>query len=157
VTFKSLGNQASVSKFDTQAGEWSTQAPMPTECEIHSASLNDDQVYNTGGGDSGREVLRFDFTTGAWSTLAQTFSDRAFGVSFVLAGCLHVAGGVNNASALASVERYDVAINTWTPVADLLEGRRSLEAVCIESHGPSEEQDLFESLIARTLVEPQNM
>jgi hypothetical protein len=47
------------------------------------------------------------------------------------------------------VERYDVTSNTWTFMADLLEGRRFLGAVTIGSAGPAEEQDLFDSLIAK--------
>jgi hypothetical protein len=47
------------------------------------------------------------------------------------------------------VERYDIATNTWTAVADMLEDRCSSCAVCIESEGPTEEQDLFDSLITK--------
>jgi N-acetylneuraminic acid mutarotase len=143
--------QASVFKFDTEANEWTTQAPMPLVCAYHNASILNGQVYITGAGDSGREVLRFDVATSAWSTLAQTIDDRAFGVSFVLAGCLYVAGGGNNAS--ASVERYDVATDTWTELADMLTERRYFRAVCIESEGPTEEQNLFDSLIVTALIQ----
>jgi N-acetylneuraminic acid mutarotase len=143
------GAQASVFKFDTEANEWTTQAPMPLVCAYHSASVLNGQVYITGAGDSGCDVLRFDVATGAWSTLAQTIDDRAFGVSFVLAGCLYVAGG--NAS--ASVERYDVATNTWTELANMLTERCCFRAVCIESDGPTEEQDLFDSLIVKSVIQ----
>jgi hypothetical protein len=45
------------------------------------------------------------------------------------------------------VERYDVATDTWTAVADTLEGRNSFSTVTIGSAGPAKEQDLFDSLI----------
>jgi hypothetical protein len=45
---------------------------------------------------------------------------QKIGASFVLADCLYAAGG-GDASTRGSVERYDVATNTWTPVADMLE------------------------------------
>jgi hypothetical protein len=143
-------DQASVFKFDTEANEWSTNAPMPIVCSSHSASLIGSEVSLVGAASSGREVLRSDFTTSTWSTLAYTLYDRVFGISFVLAGCLYAAGGGHDTS--ASVERYDVATNTWTAVADMLEGRRSLGAFCIESEGPNEEQDLFDSLIAKAFI-----
>jgi hypothetical protein len=143
-------DQASVFKFDTEAGEWSTQAPMPTECSFNTASQIGGQVYIVGAGISGREVLRFDFVTSAWSTLARTSPRRAFGVSFVLAGCLNAAGGGEERS---SVERYDMVTNTWTSVVAMLGERRFFGAVCIEYEGPTEEQDLFDSLITKALTQ----
>jgi hypothetical protein len=47
------------------------------------------------------------------------------------------------------VERYDVTSNTWTSVADMLQARLYFCAVTIGSVGPTEEQDLFDSLIAK--------
>jgi hypothetical protein len=48
-----------------------------------------------------------------------------------------------------SVERYDVASNTWRAVADMLEGRKFFIGVTIGSAGPAEEQDLFDALITK--------
>jgi hypothetical protein len=146
-------DHASVFKFDTEANEWSTQEPMPFVCTHHYATILNCQVYIVGAGDSGREVLRFNPMTNAWSTLARTMHRRDHGVSILLAEYLVAAGGGSNAN--ASVERYDVATNTWTPVADMLEGRRDFGAVliCIESEGPAEEYDLFDSLIAKALTQ----
>jgi hypothetical protein len=48
-----------------------------------------------------------------------------------------------------SVERYDVASNTWTFVENMHESRYTHSAVTIGSAGPAEEQDLFDSLIAK--------
>jgi hypothetical protein len=140
-----------VFKLDTEAGEWSIQAPMPIKCACHSASLIDGQICITGAGNSGRELLRFNIATSTWSMLVQTTRRRDCGISFVLAGRLYAAGGGGRGS--ASVERYDVATNTWTQVADMLEERRSFHAVCIPSAGPTEEQDLFDSLIAKALTQ----
>jgi transcription termination factor Rho len=64
----------------------------------------------------------------------------------VLGGCLYAAGGQLDA---LSVERYDTTTNTWTAVEDMLDERRSFGAVTIGSPGPAEEQDLFDSLIAK--------
>jgi hypothetical protein len=64
----------------------------------------------------------------------------------VLGGCLYAAGGDVDGS---NVERYDVVSDTWTKVADMLEGRDHFCAVTIGSAGPAVEQDLFDSLIAK--------
>jgi hypothetical protein len=52
-----------------------------------------------------------------------------------------------------SVERYDVASDTWTAVANMLESRHTFCAVTIASVGPVEEQDLFDSLISKAATE----
>jgi hypothetical protein len=87
----------------------------------------------------GDEVLRFDPASGDWITLAPTLFSRSRGSSFVLAGCLYAAGGFSSPS---SVERYDVATDTWEEVADMLVERTSFGVVTIGSAGPAEEQDL---------------
>jgi hypothetical protein len=101
-------------------------------------------VYIVGESD-GRGSLCFDPASAEWSTLAPTLSYRRDSATFVLGGILYAAGGHSD---ISSVERYDMATDTWTAVADMLEGRSSFGAVTIESAGPVEEQDLFDSLIA---------
>jgi hypothetical protein len=140
--------QASVFKYDTEANEWSTLAPMPHASRYHHASVLDGLIYIVGAGAGGSDVLCFDPTSGACNRLAPTLNGRRYGASFVLGGCLHTAGGTT--AATFNVERYDVASNTWTAaVSDMLEGRTQFNAVIIESAGPVEEQDLFDSLIAK--------
>jgi hypothetical protein len=134
--------EASVFKYDTETNEWITLPSMPLACAWISASVLDAQVYIVGAGMNGRDVLRFDPVSAAWSTQAPTKDSRKEGASFVLDGCLFAAGGP-----VSSVERYDVASNTWLAVATMLEGRRNCGAVAIGSTGPAEEQDLFDSLI----------
>jgi hypothetical protein len=94
------------------------------------------------------DFFSFDPVSGVWSTLAPTLHNRFCGVSFVLAGCLYAAGGFQPSS-VSSVERYDVAADTWTAVADFSEGRFNFCAVTIGFSGPAAEQDLFDSLIAK--------
>jgi hypothetical protein len=60
---------------------------------------------------------------------------------------MYAAGGAGQNS---SVERYDVTSDTWTAaVTNMLEGRQLFDAVTIGSAGPAEDQDLFDSLIAK--------
>jgi hypothetical protein len=108
-------------------------------------------VYIVGAGDDSKGVLRFDTASGSWSTLGHTSNDKLGSVTFVVGGCLHATGGVG--SARSNVERYDVATDTWTAVADMLEGRYYSCAVTIGSADPVEEQDLFDSLIAKAARE----
>jgi hypothetical protein len=140
--------QKSVFKYDTEANAWSTLSPMPHMCTHHSACVLDSLIYLIGARD-GNGVLRFDPALGSWSTLAPTSYSRIFGASFVVGGCLYAAGGRGSPS---SMERYDVASNTWTVVADMLESRKFFVAVSIESVRPAEERDLFDSLIAKASI-----
>jgi N-acetylneuraminic acid mutarotase len=136
-----------VFKLNTERDVWSSLAPMPQASDHHSASQLDGLVYLVGAGATKREVLSFDPVSAEWRTLARTLRSRAAGsASFVMRGCLYVAGG---SPFLSSVDRYDKATDTWTAVADMLEGRAYFRAVTIRSTGPAEEQDLFDSLIAQ--------
>jgi hypothetical protein len=119
---------------------------MPLANFWHNASVLDGMVYLVGTGDQGSSTLRFDPVSGAWSTLAPKLCNRLGSAAFVVDGCLCVAGGAIH---LSSVERYNVANNTWEAVADMLEGRRYFGAVTIGSASPAEEQDLFDMLIAK--------
>jgi N-acetylneuraminic acid mutarotase len=147
------GIRGSVFKFDTEANVWSRQASIPTGRSFYSSSLVDGLIYIVGAGNSGCEVLRFDPMTRVWITLASTSVSRRSSASFALANYLYAAGGGAASSTSASVERYDVATNTWIGVADMLEERRVFRAVCIDSADPAEEQDLFDSLIAKALTQ----
>jgi hypothetical protein len=115
---------------------------------FHSVSVLDGyMIYVVGAGDDGKGVLRFDTDSSVWSTLGATSSNKHGSASFVVGGCSYVAGG----EVRSSVKRYDVAnTGTWTAVADMmLEGRYYFHAVTIGSADPAEEQDLFDSLIAK--------
>jgi hypothetical protein len=52
-----------------------------------------------------------------------------------------------------SVERYDVASNTWTLVTDMRESRYTHSAVTIRSADTDDEQDLFDALITEAATE----
>jgi hypothetical protein len=140
--------QDSVFKYDMEADEWSTLAPMPYLSSGHTMSVLGGLVYMVGIYCHSSEFFSFDLVSGIWTTLAPTLHSRYGGTSFVLAGCLYAAGGWRP-SGRASVERYDVASDTWTAVAELSEGRSNFCAVTIGSSGLAVEQDLFDSLIAK--------
>jgi hypothetical protein len=114
----------------------------------HSAIELNGLIYIVGAGEMGIKLLCFDPASGVWSVLAQLLQLRYHAGSFVLGGYLYAAGGEVNGQ---KVGRYDVAADTWTEVADMLEGRMFFGAVSIGSAGSTEEQDLFDSLIAKAL------
>jgi hypothetical protein len=142
------GAQTSVFKFDTETYEWSTvPAPIPLASTGHSASVLGGLVYIVGAGADNRQVLCFDPASGAWKTLGSTSFCRKYGSLFVTGGCLYAVGSWPEIT--STVERYDVATDKWMAAASLIEGRNMCCAVTIDSVGPAEEQDLFDSLIAK--------
>jgi hypothetical protein len=86
-----------------------------------------------------------------WGTLGAALRNKHNSASFLLGGCLHVAGWGDDSS--SSVERYDVATNTWTAMADMLTSRVHFCAVTMGSADPAEDQDLFDTLIAKAIRE----
>jgi hypothetical protein len=149
---RNSGRKTSVFKYDTESKIWSTLEPMPLPCSYHSFSVLDgDQVYIVGAGTNGKGVLCFDTASGVWGTLGAALRNKHNSASFLLGGCLHVAGWGDDSS--SSVERYDVATNTWTAMADMLTSRVHFCAVTMGSADPAEDQDLFDTLIAKAIRE----
>lgn len=62
-----------------------------------------------------------------------------------------MAGGIHYFNNL-SVERYNVASNTWTAVADMHERQGYFAVITSGLTCPAEEQDLFDSLIAKAVA-----
>jgi N-acetylneuraminic acid mutarotase len=137
---------ASVFKYDTVADVWTTLAPMSTFGVYHGVATLDGQIYLMGVGNSGKTALLFNPASGVWVNLAPTLRNRQKGSLFVLDGCVHAAGGNGNDT---SVERYDAGTDTWTAAANMLEGRMLSGAVTIPAAGSAEEQNLFDTLIAK--------
>jgi N-acetylneuraminic acid mutarotase len=111
------GDEDFVMKYDTVADAWSILAPMPHACSCHRASNYNGLVYIVGTGEDNEEVLRFDPVSAEWSPIAPTIFNRTNCATFVLGGCLYVAGGLSQ----ETVERYDAATDTWTEVAEMFQ------------------------------------
>jgi hypothetical protein len=141
-----VSEQQSVFKYDTKTDEWSTLAPMPDKVHGHSAIEVNGLVYIVGAGGNGMKLLRFDPASGVWSVLAELLQPHYHGGSFVLGGYLYALGGEIGGW---KVGRYDVAADTWTAVADMPEDRSFFGAVSIAFGSSTEEQDLFDALIAK--------
>jgi N-acetylneuraminic acid mutarotase len=137
--------QATVFKLDTVANEWSTLAPLPHATDWTCACALGSLVYIVGAG-GGRETLRFDSVTETWTSLKSTEKLRMGSKAFVLNGSLYVTGGLGGGP---SVECYDEATNTWLAMTDMLESRLHFGAVTIRDARPTDDEDLFDSLIAK--------
>jgi hypothetical protein len=138
---------SSVFKFDTEANEWSTLAPMPHPCCYHSANLLDGVVSIVGAAATHHRLMRFNPASGAWRTLAPTSTRKLGEAAFVIGGSLYAAGSLENGK---SLEQYSVATDTCAAaMADMPVGRGLFAAVAIKSAGSVEEHDIFDELIAK--------
>jgi N-acetylneuraminic acid mutarotase len=146
------GYTSTVCKYDTEADTWSTLEQMPTDALQHSACVLDDLIYIVGVSGSDCGILRFNPASGVWSELEPMRFSRLGGAAFVLDGCMYAVGGTGRIfpfAELCSVDRYDVDNDSWTRVANIAWNRSHFAVATIVSAGPAEEQDLFDSLIAK--------
>jgi hypothetical protein len=102
-------------EFDTETNECNTLAPMLHACSWTSVNVVCCLVYFVEVGAEKRDVLRFDPISEVFSAVAPTVNSRKYGCSFALGGCLYAVGGLG---ADSSVERYDVANNNCSRVAN---------------------------------------
>jgi hypothetical protein len=109
---------------------WTNHGSMPTPREgVGVAALNG-LVYVVGGhepgGVAGTRVEAYDPVAGSWSTKGSLNTPRAEFSLVVADGSLFALGGQqgsNNPTPIASVERYDPALDTWTAMADMPDAR----------------------------------
>jgi N-acetylneuraminic acid mutarotase len=142
--------QPSVFKYNTEANAWSVLAPMPVAIYDHCVSVLNGLMYIVGLDENGRVLLRFSPVSGEWATLTSPLTGCDCGASFVLGDYLYAAGGLSSQS---TVERYDAVTDTWTAVARMLKVRNSFGAVTIGPTENTEEEGLFDSLIAKAIRE----
>jgi N-acetylneuraminic acid mutarotase len=142
----------SVLKYSTEADEWSILAHMSESESGHSAVELGGLMYIVGAGNHAASCLRYDPASGLWSTLASLNASCYNGTSFALNGYIYAVGG-ESTELESKVQRYDVISDTWTEVADMLEGRYLSCAVTIKSAEITEERELFDSLIAKTAMQ----
>jgi N-acetylneuraminic acid mutarotase len=144
-------------KYDTEADEWNTLAPLPRKVKAVGMCEVDGKLYAVGGGAARGNYLStlyaYDPAVNTWSTLAPMPTARASLGVFVRGGCIYVVGGHINAhgDACDAVERYDLASNTWTAVRSLPAATRTLQCCCIEPNMAFEQGNdaIFADLIAR--------
>lgn len=124
--------------YDVDADSWSfgTPGPAPARAEGAAAS-HGGFFYAVGGRSNLADLDRYDPAADTWTSLADMPTGRGgLGVA-VLGNAIYAIGGRTSGSPcagspLATVERYDVATDTWSTVASLPSARSDLAAV---AHG----------------------
>ena len=124
-----------VEAYDPVTDTWQSRAPMPTPRTTWATVLND-KIYAIGGGNSGKGevyvpgasqlldiVEVYDPITNTWQSRTPMPTARGgFGMA-AINGKIYVIGGWNKVNgdlqALATVEEYDPATDTWRRLSDM--------------------------------------
>jgi hypothetical protein len=110
--------------FDPLGNSVSTGAPMPTGNYAHAVVARGQFVHVVGGsatGVAGTTHFVYSLASGTWSSKAPTPIALQYPGAASDGVYVYLFGG--NTTNLANAYRYDPDGNSWTPVADLLEGR----------------------------------
>jgi N-acetylneuraminic acid mutarotase len=143
-------------RFSTATNEWATLAPMPEAKSQHSVSVLNGLICILGGLDSDDDdecinsVHRFDPTSNLWSAVAPMSVARASLGSFVMDGIIYAVSGFSKGSRLSSMERYSVALDSWS---DVRRGELGAARSCFGAVVVQVEVDFFDSLIAKAQSE----
>jgi hypothetical protein len=86
------------------------------------------------GNDNARSVARYDASSGLWTAVAAMNSTRqGFGACVVLGEIYVIGGNGSDCNALASVEKYSLALNSWSTTTSPPQGRLCHAAVAVGS------------------------
>jgi N-acetylneuraminic acid mutarotase len=141
---------SSTYRFNTETNKWATLASMPKTLSQHSVSVLDGLIYVMGGEDEDEislsSVHRFDPVANMWSMVAPMSVARSMCGSFVLGGSIYAVGGTDGRKELSSMERYSVALDSWSMVHG---GEMGTARDCFGALVVRLEADLFDNLIAK--------
>ncbi len=127
----------SVEAYDPTSDSWRPRTSMPTALLGMTANAVNDKCYVIGGtgapgGAAVNRVDEYDPVTDKWRRRAGIPTARVVGASTVMDGKIYVAGGLITgditSAAVASLEIYDPASNTWASGADMPTARGLLAA-----------------------------
>ena len=122
----------SVEKYSSVTRTWNKVADMFDERGGFCACGFVDKVFIIGGRSD--SVLQFDAKDYGWKEVARMEESRTFAACAVFEDTLVVSGGLdNNPVILNTVESYDVVTDSWTPMPDMIERRRSHNLVAVKS------------------------
>ena len=114
--------------YDISSNTWSAGAPAPGPVRSEGAAVaHGGNLYAIGGRPAflvGSRLERYTVATDTWATLSPMPTARAGLGAAVVGDAIFAIGGRTGGSpctggALANVERYDIAADTWTAVAPL--------------------------------------
>jgi len=135
---------AVVEAYNPATDAWTTKAPMPTPRTDFAAATVNGIIYAVGGVDSSwpaqiyGTVEAYDPVTNSWTTKAPMPTPRHGLATVAVGGTLYAIGGdvglYSKAGCPASsptVEAYDPATDTWTPLCGMTTERAEVAAVAI--------------------------
>ncbi len=134
--------------YDIASGIWAFGSPAPPAFQGDTGTSSEGAgvahgglFYTVGGriigGMPRLDIMSYHPPTDTWTVLSPMTTGRAGlavaveGDSIYAIGGRTGTGGPGSGGALASVERYDIAFDTWTPVAPLLSARSDLAAATV--------------------------
>jgi N-acetylneuraminic acid mutarotase len=111
----------SVEAYNPTTNTWATKAPMPTAGFRMASAVINGILYVAGFNAASTTVEAYDPATDTWTTEAPMRTPRAGPTAGVINGILYVVGGFPAypavVTALATVEAYNPATNTWATKA----------------------------------------
>jgi N-acetylneuraminic acid mutarotase len=133
-------NQTRLYNINTNTWSLGTAAPLPARAGAASGDTTQGGFLYVIGGESSTGVLadlqRYDPVMDTWTTLMSMPTARAGAAAaviddgiFVIGGRQSINGPCSGGPYLATVEKYDIDTNTWSPVAQLPTPRSDLAAV----------------------------
>lgn len=134
--------QGQVWHLNTSTNTWSVGNPSPwPHLDRSSVTGLGDKVYFSGTFRSGSfesRVRQYDLTvplgqSGAWSDITFFGEGRADVQSQILNDHLYVFGGDNFGPTIRSVEKYNIATNTWVKVGSMITARRNFSSVVVNN------------------------
>jgi hypothetical protein len=135
------GDTAATRIYDIARNTWSMGMSAPGMSSEGAAVSHGGLVYLLGGrgpGGARSDIWAYDIAHDSWNgSLTPMPTPRAglaaavIGDSIYAIGGRFATGGPGSGFPVASVERYDIASNTWTPVSPLLAPRSDLAAAAV--------------------------
>lgn len=134
-------NSAHVWEYDPAGDQWTAKKDYPTGVENAQAFTINNTGFVTGGANKDeyfKATYQYDPVANDWIKKADQCGDgRTAGVAFALGGSAYVGLGISRPAASAPEVykndfcRYDMASDTWMPVADLPAAGRAYGIACV--------------------------
>lgn len=119
-----------VIEYDPAKDKWTIKSSLPNPMAVHCSAVVNGKIYVFGGLDAAdntvRSVFEYDPASDKWAQKTDMPTARCFASASMVNDKIYVIGGSNGAlgvggeHALATVEEYDPATDTWTAKADML-------------------------------------